>query len=304
MGLKGPLEAYVRYLQGERNASPFTVRNYRREIGQFSEFLGAQGLDSFGEVTPRLLSRYVAWLLAEGYHRSSIARRVYELRAFYRFLVREGMVSHSPLGRDAPAVPKSPRRLPRYLEVEEVRALMQAPDLESPLGIRDRALAEILYAGGLRVSELVGLDTDDADWGRGELRVLGKGGKERIVILGQPALEALARYLGEGRPRVAKGRTRALFLNYRGGRLTPRGVQQVLDRIAKKAGLVKRVTPHLLRHTFATHLLGGGADLRVVQELLGHADLATTQIYTHVTQGQAREVYMRAHPLAAEGEEE
>lgn len=207
------------------------------------------------------------------------------------------------MGRDAPAVPKSPRRLPRFLEPAEVQALLAAPDLGSPLGLRDRAIAEMLYAGGLRVSELVGIDRGDTDWGQGELRVLGKGGKERIVILGQPALEALSSYLREGRPRLAKGSTRALFLNYRGGRLTARGVQTVLDRVAKAAGLMKRVTPHLLRHTFATHLLGGGADLRVVQELLGHADLSTTQVYTHVTQRQAREVYMRAHPLAAEGEE-
>ncbi len=303
MGLKDPIDGYVRYLRGERNASAFTVRNYRSEIEQFADFVRAQGIGSYGKVTPRLLSRYVAWLLAEGYQRSSIARRIYELRAFFRFLTREGIVEQSPMGKDAPAVPRAPRRLPRFLEPAEVQALLTAPDLQSPLGMRNRTIAEMLYAGGLRVSELVGIDRGDIDWGRGELRVLGKGGRERIVILGQPALEALDRYLREGRPLLARGQTPALFLNYRGGRLTARGVQTVLDRTAKAAGLLKRVTPHLLRHTFATHLLGGGADLRVVQELLGHADLSTTQVYTHVTRRQAREVYMRSHPLAAESEE-
>lgn len=188
---------------------------------------------------------------------------------------------------------------------------MQAPDTSQPLGQRDRAILEILYATGVRVSELWGLDLASLDRAKGEMRVRGKGGKERIVLLGEPALRALDLYLKEGRPRLlltgsrgmGKERSSALFLNRFGGRLSVRGITSVLDRRAKEAGL-SWVTPHLFRHTFATHMLGGGADLRVVQELLGHASLSSTQIYTHVSQRRAREVYMNSHPLARESEAE
>jgi site-specific recombinase XerD len=229
------------------------------------------------------------------------------VHSFGAYLVREGWVRGNPFLTLQAFAPKGKRRLPEVLAVPEAQALVNPPmeDDRSPLraaqDLRDRAILEVLYAGGLRVSELVGLDLADYDARRGELRVLGKGNKERVALLGQPARRALAAYLEAGRPQLGKPTAaRALFLNRFGGRLTARSVQTLLRQYTLRAGLDKRVTPHVLRHTFATHLLDGGADLRVVQELLGHAQLGTTQIYTHVSRSQVRAVYLKAHPLARE----
>ncbi len=294
--MKGYLDRFLTYLVAERNASPYTIRNYGREIKEFLSFLKEEGVNSLKEVDREVLRRYILWLRAKGYAKSSLARRVYELRSFFRYLRREELIPADLHNLISP--PKLPKRLPRYLEPQEVEAIMQAPDTTQPGGQRDRAILEILYASGIRLGELVGLDVAHLDLARGEMRVFGKGSKERIALFGEPALRALDLYLKEGWPRLLKGRRcRALFLNRFGERLSVRGVKSVLDRCARKAGL-KWVTPHLFRHTFATHLLGGGADLRVVQELLGHASLSTTQIYTHVSPVRAREVYQKAHPLA------
>jgi integrase/recombinase XerC len=195
--------------------------------------------------------------------------------------------------------------LPTFLTIEEMVRLLEAPDLSTPEGQRDRALLELLYASGLRLSELVQLDLGQVNLDTREIRVWGKGAKERVVLMGKPAAEALTTYLSQGRPGLlGKKKSPALFLNRYGGRLTERRVQQVLDKYASKAGIVKKVHPHMLRHTFATHLLDGGADLRVVQELLGHARLSSTEIYTHVTHSQARKVYLSAHPMAKEASNE
>lgn len=298
------LNRYMAHLLGERNASAFTARNYRREIGEFLRFLAGDGIRDWAQIDRATLRRYLVWLQAQGYVRASMARRISELRSFFRFLVREGTLSHNPI--ESISSPKLPKRLPRFLEQGEIQALLKVPDTRHPLGQRDRALLELLYAGGVRVSELVGLDVDAVDIGRGELRVRGKGGKERIVLLGQPARRALKLYLDDGRQQAIKSarggrrKSSAFFLNRSGQRLSARSVQMILERCARIAGIQKRVTPHLLRHTFATHLLGGGADLRVVQELLGHASLQSTQVYTHVTQRRLREVYQKAHPFARE----
>lgn len=296
------LDRFITYLVVERNASPCTARNYRREVGEFLRFLEREGISSLQGVDRQVLTRYLLWLNAGDYVKASVRRRISELRSFFRYLVGQKVLESNPI--EAISAPKVPQRLPRYLKPEEIGAIMQAPDTSQPLGQRDRAILEILYATGVRVSELAGLDLASLDRAKGEMRVRGKGGKERIALLGEPALRALDLYLKEGRPKLLKGRrTSALFLNRSGERLSVRGVQSMLDRCARKAGL-KWVTPHLLRHTFATHMLGGGADLRVVQELLGHASLSSTQVYTHVSQRRAREVYMNSHPLAREGETE
>jgi len=296
------LDQFITYLLVERNASPYTIRNYRREGGEFLRFLKGEGVSSLQEVDRQHLFRYLLWLRAKGYAKASIRRRISELRSFFRYLVGQKILESNPI--EAISAPKVPQRLPRYLKPEEIEAIMQAPDTSQPLGQRDRAILEILYATGMRISELVGLDMGTVDIARGQMMVRGKGSKERIVLLGRPARDALDLYLKEGRPKLLKGkRTSALFLNRSGERLSVRGVQLMLDRRARKAGL-KWVTPHLFRHTFATHMLGGGADLRVVQELLGHANLSSTQVYTHVSQRRAREVYMNCHPLAREGERE
>jgi len=294
------LERFLTYLTAEKNASPHTVKNYRHEIEQFFAFLKEEGIDSWERVDRHVLRRYLAWLKEQGYVKASIARRVSELRSFCRYLVREGILASNPIS--AISSPKVPKRLPEYLNLSEVEALLLAPDTSTPQGLRDRAILEMLYAAGLRVSELVGLDVGDVEWSGTELRILGKGGKERLALLGKPAQRALERYLREGRPELVKDKqpSKALFVNRFGGRLSERSVRMLLDRYARMAGLDKPIYPHLLRHTFATHLLDGGADLRVVQELLGHASLATTQIYTHVSQTRLKEVYLKSHPGAKE----
>ena len=296
------LNKFITYLIAEKNASPYTVKNYRHEIGEFLDFLKEQGIDSWDVVDRYVLRRYLAWLQAQGYVKASITRRISELRSFCRYLVREGMLDRNPIR--AISSPKVPKRLPNYLDLYEVEALLAAPDAMDPQGQRDLAILEVLYASGLRVSELVGLNLRNVDLQHGELRVWGKGAKERVALLGEPACRALRRYIREGRLELIKGNreTNALFLNRLGSRLSTRSVNNILDRYAKLAGLERRVTPHVMRHTFATHLLDGGADLRTVQELLGHADLSTTQIYTHVSQARAKEVYRKAHPRARDKE--
>lgn len=287
--------AFLRVLEGERGASPHTLTAYRRDLRQFTAFLRQQGVTKWDQVTPQLARRYVA-ALDRRYARSAIARQLSAVRTFFKFLYREGRVSVDPLV--LVSSPKQQRRLPKFLTPDEVRVVLQAPDLSTPFGLRDRAVLEVLYATGMRVGELVALRVSDLQW-EGELRVTGKGRKERIVLVADAAVEALRRYLQVGRPKLATARaTESVFVNARGGSLTDRGVRVVLDRAIRQAGLARRVSPHVLRHTFATHLLDGGADLRTVQELLGHANLATTQIYTHVSRDWLKRVYDKAHPRA------
>ena len=298
---------YINYLEAECNASPYTVRNYSSDlVGNykrgsekgFFQFLRLKQIDSLEKVDKQVLRDYLAYLAEQGIAKASIARKLSAIRSFYRYLVREGILAKNPL--EQTASPKLDRRLPSFLTVEEMVRLLKAPDLTTPQGQRDRALIELFYAAGLRVSELVNLNLEQVHIDTREIRVWGKGSKERMVLMGEPAARALTNYIGQGRPRLQgeKGDRGALFLNNRGRRLTERMVQKMLSKYARLAGINKRVYPHLLRHTFATHLLDGGADLRVVQELLGHANLATTQIYTHVTQSRARKVYLSAHPMA------
>jgi len=297
------LDRFVTYLVAERNASPYTVKNYSHEIGEFIAFAREQGVTQLEQIDRNVLRLYLTWLAAERKARGSIARRLSELRSFGKWLVRQGVLKTNVF--DSVSAPSQGKRLPEYLERDQAAALVTAPDTSTPAGLRDRAILEVMYAAGLRVSELVGLNVDNVDLARGQARVWGKGGKERVALLGQPAVRALKAYLRDGRPKLLKGKSsQALFINQRGGgRLTTRAIGMILCKYAKRADVPGRVHPHLLRHTFATHLLDGGADLRVVQELLGHADLATTQIYTHVTQARARDVYRKAHPRAKTNDE-
>ncbi len=292
MAIDELIASYVRSLQGERNLSRYTLRNYTSDLKAFFDNLGNDDLDP-GAVDRQALRGYLAKLRQENYASASISRKVSTIRSFYRFLVREGHIESNPLG--AVRGPKRERRLPRALTVEQTVSLITAPLDGSATGLRDRAILELLYAAGLRISELVGLNIYDSDVKEGTVRVVGKGNKERICLMGQPAQEALRRYLFEARSTLAsRTEERALFLNRDGGRLSARAVQIMLQQYAVQAGLEQRVHPHLLRHTFATHLLDGGADLRVVQELLGHSSPSTTQIYTHVTEAQQRRVYTAA----------
>lgn len=247
------------------------------------------------------MREYLGELDEAGYVRASIARRVFELRAFGDFLKRQKAWEQNLFRRIY--APRVPQKRPRYLTREDVTRLMQAPDLSKTKGTRDRAILEVLYASGVRVSELCGLDLSDVNLATGELRVIGKGDKERLVLIGRPAVRALRTYIERARPEQIKdGPTpKAVFLNRLGGRLSTRSVDTIVRKAGIAAGIQQRVTPHLLRHTFATHMLDGGADLRVVQELLGHENIATTQIYANVTQGRVREIYDGAHPHGRDG---
>ena len=279
------LDRYLQGLGAERNLSPYTLRNYASDLRSFIDFVEEEGGDPL-QVDRHTLRRYLARLQDAGVASGSVTRRVSTIRCFYRHLELNGHLETSPF--QGVRGPRRPRRLPSFLSNEDASALVSAPEGDTPLGLRDRALMEFLYAAGIRVSELVGLDTADVDVSDGLLRVRGKGRKERMVLIGRPARRAVSAYLREGRPQLAVGAEAALFLNRKGGRLSMRGVQGLVHKYELVAGLDQRVFPHLLRHTYATHWLEGGADLRVLQELLGHASINSTQIYTHVTEQAKR----------------
>jgi len=292
------LQRYVKHLELERSISPLTVRNYTGDIQGFLDFLGNNGVDSLDKVSRSTMRLYLGWLHEQGIARASISRKLSALRSFYRYLARENLVDAEPLS--TLSSPKLEKRLPTFLTHEEMAWLIEAPDTSTPYGLRDRAILELLYAAGVRVSEIVALDLKDIDLGSRQIRVWGKGSKERMVLMGRPAAEALKLYLDLGRIRLeGKAYTQAVFLNRFGERIAERRIQHIIKKYAQQAGLEMRVFPHIMRHTFATHLLDGGADLRVVQDLLGHARLSSTQVYTHVTQSQIRRNYLAAHPRSS-----
>jgi integrase/recombinase XerD len=273
--------------------APRTVEAYRRDLFALADWLE----HSPASVTTEELERYLAELRAAGLSGATIARRVASLRSFFRHLVLIGAADANPAA-DLD-LPRRARRLPRVLSPSEVERLIDAAAGTTPRTLRDRALVELLYGAGLRVGEAVGLDKGGVDLDQRLVRTIGKGGKERVVPVGRQAVEALRRYLARGRPHLDRRHRPELFLNAQGGPLTRAGAFLLLRKLAAKAGLEpERVHPHLLRHSFATHLLEGGADLRSVQEMLGHADLATTELYTHVTDRRRRELYFQAHPHA------
>jgi len=292
--MKQYVEAFLNFLTVEKNASLHTVKNYSIDLREFSAFLGAKEISS---VTYLDIRAFLAVLKGKNYSKSSISRRLACLRSFFKYLARENHLQVNPAA--GVTTPKRDRRLPHFLDPEEVEKLLEAPSKDSWEEKRDKAILEMLYSSGLRVSELVGLNQEDVDLFGGLLRVRGKGRKERIVPLGQVALRALKSYL-EHKP--AKQNTphlkTQLYLNRSGGRLTDRSVRRIILKYCRRIALNKEVSPHVLRHSFATHMLDRGADLRSVQELLGHENLSTTQIYTHVTTKRLKEAYDAAHPRA------
>ena len=309
-----PLDRFLRSLAA-RDASLHTQRSYAATIATYLGWLGARGVDWRNPARAELRA-YLGELTA-GHARSSVAQRLAAIRSFHRWAARSNLAPGDPWG--AIATPRLPRRLPRVLEVDQVERLLAAVDedlaavpdvfdaraeLVTALAVRDRALVETAYAAGLRISELAAAELGLLDLVRGEIRVYGKGRKERVGLLGRPARYALRAYLEDGRPTLLERRTAdaapptEVFLNHRGEPLGVRGLRYRLDRLCRRAGLPEGVSPHTLRHSFATHLLDGGADLRVVQELLGHESLATTQVYTHVSPARLRSAYLDAHPRA------
>lgn len=292
-------DAFLHHLEAVKGASPHTVKAYAEDLSQFAAFAETQGVTDIRAADPALLRSFLAHLEALGLARASRARKTASLRSFFAYLAKQSLLPRSPaVGLRSI---KTERRLPKFLRSDEMEALLAAPDAATALGLRDRALLETLYASGMRAGELVTLDIAAVNYDEGVIRVIGKGDKERVTLLGRRAVFALERYVRKGRPELilkADTDSGALFVNRYGGRLSDRGVRKLFDRYCAVASTHLKITPHVLRHTFATHLLSNGADLRLIQELLGHASVATTQMYTHVTTERLQEVYVQAHPRA------
>ena len=290
--LESAIDSFLVELRVERGLSPLTIKAYRGDLAQFAQGAGTRWRDD-----PQPLLDFVTALQRAGAKGSTQARKSAAVRSFYGFALREGLAT-----RDVPALVDAPRPgsyLPDVLAPDDVERILEAPPADDPIGIRDRAILELLYACGLRVSELVGLDTDRVDLAGQQVRVIGKGNKERRVPMGDEARERVARYRSGPRSAWTAGKpSPAVFVGLRGKRMSRESVWRLVKRWTEVAGVTERVTPHTFRHSFATHLLEGGADLRVVQALLGHASISTTQLYTHLTGERVREVYARAHPRA------
>ncbi|WLD95143.1 tyrosine recombinase XerC [Alkalihalobacillus sp. AL-G] len=288
---------FIEYLQIEKNSSQHTIINYRNDIDDFVLFMKQQGINLFAAVSYVHVRHYLTLLHEKQYARRSVARKVSSLRSLYRFLLREDRVKQNPFSMAS--LPKKSHRLPKFFYKEELEELFKVSDMTKPLGQRNQALLELFYGTGIRVSECCQLSLKDVDMGIETILVKGKGRKERYVPIGSYAIEALERYLADGRPSLMKSKQHdMIFVNYRGEPLAQSGVRKVLRELIKKTSLTMHITPHMLRHTFATHLLNEGADLRAVQELLGHSNLTATQVYTHVTKDRLQHLYKTYHPRA------
>jgi integrase/recombinase XerD len=292
------LRTFIQYLAVERGLAPNTLESYERDLTLFIHFLRENGVESPADLDRRHIAAYIGRLRKEGKASATISRSLVSIRNFCRFLVQERIIPRDP--SQQMEMPRQEKKLPKVLAMHEVERLLDAPKADSPGGARDKAMLELLYATGIRVSELVSLKLEDVHLGLGYVRCIGKGSKERIIPLGRIAAQALDDYIRHWRHRLLKNgrRTDELFVNHLGTGMTRQGFWKIIKKYAAEAGIRKEITPHTLRHSFATHLLENGADLRAVQEMLGHADISTTQIYTHVTRKQMKEIYDRTHPRA------
>lgn len=324
------INRFLEYLESERNFSSHTIRSYTADLVQFSQYLAVEPSDASGEplslealegveplaadraeqslleMTPMRIRSYLALLRNSAYSRSTTARKLATLRSFYKYLVRIGLVETSPVS--VIRTPRLSKRLPEFLDLRQIDQLLDAPDGETLLGARDKAILETIYSAGLRISEVVGLNLEDLDEFGGAIRVRGKGRKERLAPLGSKAVASIRNYLRLRHDELGEADNGALFLNRSGKRISDRSIRRKLNKYMAEAGIPKHISPHTLRHSFATHMLNAGADLRSVQEMLGHENLSTTQIYTHLSTRKIKDVYDRAHPMSrprkpsAEGE--
>ena len=290
---------YIHFLRVERQLSENTLQSYKRDIKDYSKnIFETQQLETFDNIDRFHIMQYLQSLRNKGISARTASRHISSIRSFHQFLLREKRCDHDPTVHIE--MPKIEQKLPKVLSIEEIDRLIATPNVAKPQGVRDRAMLELLYATGMRVSECIELNLDDIHLTMGFVRVYGKGGKERIIPLGNSSIETCTNYLNKARFQLenVKLRTEALFINQRGKRLTRQGCWKLMKGYAEKAGIEKELTPHILRHSFATHLIENGADLRAVQEMLGHADIATTQIYTHISKTRLSEVYKQFHPRA------
>ncbi|MFC6181936.1 site-specific tyrosine recombinase XerD [Lactiplantibacillus daowaiensis] len=296
--MQDQLADYLHFLRVERGLVTNSIKSYRQDLTEFCGYLSTQKLTTFTQVDRYVILNYLQVLDEGGKSRNTIIHTVSSLRKFFQYLAQRHQIDSDPMLKID--TPKRAQHLPQVLSAHEVERLLAVPKLETPLGLRDRALLEVMYATGLRVSETINLTLDDLHLDLGLIQTIGKGDKERIIPIGDVAIDFVEQYLKTARPKLAspKRRNDYIFLNNHGGQLTRQGVWKNLKAEVKAAGIEKNVTPHTLRHSFATHILENGADLRVVQELLGHADISTTQIYTHITKKRLAEVYQKFHPRA------
>ena len=286
--MKRYIDKFISYLEIEKNASSHTILNYKHDLTEFGEFIKETPLEKVDYIG---LRKFLAFLKTKSLKSRTLARKISCLRTFFRFLCREGYLKSNPT--TLLVTPKLDKRLPEFLTEEEIAKLLEAPAKDDKFGLRDRAILESLYSTGMRISELAGLDIDDVDFMSGVVKAKGKGKKERLLPIGEKALHALREYLNKRKKQKSE-----LFLNKNGTRLTDRGIRDILDKYIRATSLKESISPHTLRHSFATHLLNRGADLRSVQELLGHVNLSTTQIYTHLSTEKLKNVYDKAHPRA------
>lgn len=301
MLLTAMLDSFLIYLQSEKNLAEKTVQAYNSDWQDFFNFLENQLQEDLAtfeveKIDHGLVRKYLAYLNNRGLSKTTSARRLAALKSFFRYLIKKDLSERNPLL--LVATPKIPKKLPHYLEQDDMTRVLEQPELSSETGLRDRALLELLYGAGIRVSELVQLDLDSIDLAYGYVRVFGKGGRERLVPIGKLAITAVKEYVQLARPKWACGPNPALFLNQKGGRLSDRTVRTLVNKYCRQANTKETVSPHGFRHSFASHLLDNGADLRAVQELLGHKKISSTQIYTHVSRTKLRNVYHLAHPRA------
>lgn len=295
--MKSLIDEFIHYLAVERGLADNTLDSYNRDLNQFLGFLEKERVKDLHEATRNIIMAYMLFLQKRGRATATVSRHLAALKSFYHFLLREKYIEKDPTANLES--PKMEKKLPRILTVNEVEMLLTQPKGVEPAGMRDKAMLELLYATGIRVTELISLDTPHINLDMGYIRCFGKGSKERIVPVGSFARKCVNEYLAKGRVKLVKNYSeQALFVNQHGRRLTRQGFWKIIKKYARWAGIAKEITPHTLRHSFASHLLENGADLRSVQEMLGHADITTTQIYTHLTKGRLREVYAKSHPRA------